>query len=131
MDANLPITDEYFPDANATQETIETSPVVVGDAKASPTHCALIDDNDIFVGMVEFPTPETVTERHLLQITECDLPAGQYKWHSGDQTFHSVKTRQAQIDNHVNAVMQHIKELQKHDVDVPLDVLIWLKQVSQ
>src|SRR5688572_14868512 len=38
---------------------------------------ALLDDNDVFIRVEEVVEP---TNRHLPQITECDLPSGKYQW---------------------------------------------------
>jgi hypothetical protein len=38
---------------------------------------ALLDDNDVFLGIVEVDVPGA---RHLPQINECDLPPGKYRW---------------------------------------------------
>lgn len=43
--------------------------------------CAVLDANGVFVGMEEVDNP---TDRHLPQITECDLPPGEYVWHAHD-----------------------------------------------
>ena len=38
---------------------------------------ALLDENRVYLRMDEVEVP---TERHLPQITSCDLPAGRYVW---------------------------------------------------
>jgi hypothetical protein len=38
---------------------------------------ALLDADGVFQKIDDVPVP---TERHLPQITQCDLPAGKYKW---------------------------------------------------
>lgn len=41
--------------------------------------CAQIDAQGVYQGMVEVE-PAQLTDRHLPTITECDLPAGEYRW---------------------------------------------------
>lgn len=40
---------------------------------------ALLDGRDIYQGIVEIE-PGQLTDRHLPQIAECDLPVGKYQW---------------------------------------------------
>lgn len=42
--------------------------------------CALLDAADVYVGMVDVDDPADLTDRHLPQITACDLPGGEYRW---------------------------------------------------
>lgn len=41
--------------------------------------CAQLDAQGVYQGMVEVE-PAQLTDRHLPTITECDLPAGEYRW---------------------------------------------------
>ena len=41
---------------------------------------ALLDETDVFVGMVDLAEGGRLTSRHLPQVPECDLPPGRYKW---------------------------------------------------
>lgn len=43
------------------------------------TRAALLDENGVFLRLDELGDKKP-TKRHLPQITECDLPPGQYKW---------------------------------------------------
>lgn len=41
---------------------------------------ALLDERGVFLRMDEVENLAALTDRHLPQIVECDLPAGQYLW---------------------------------------------------
>lgn len=41
---------------------------------------ALLDEQGIFLRIDELDDAEALTERHLPQITDCDLPPGRYRW---------------------------------------------------
>lgn len=49
-----------------------------------PFTCALLDEKDLFIGMVTVTDPAQLTDRHLPQITACDLAVGQYQWIKDD-----------------------------------------------
>ena len=52
-----------------------------------PQPAALLDAEGYFVRM---EVPDEMTERHLPQITECDLPPNAYKW-NGQTFIHAPK----------------------------------------
>lgn len=47
---------------------------------AQPIRAALLDEGGRFVRIDSLESADALTPRHLPQITECDLPAGQYLW---------------------------------------------------
>lgn len=42
--------------------------------------CAVLDDRGVYMGMMATPSRGDRTDRHLVLINECDLPAGKYRW---------------------------------------------------
>lgn len=114
--------------ASTPQAPDETLPVVVVDAK--PSQCALINDDNVFVGMVDYPEEGEETDRHLLDVNSCDLPLNEYVWDANEKCFHPLKARNQAVVLAVEAINASIKVLQKSDVEVPLDTLIWLKTLQ-
>lgn len=47
---------------------------------------ALLNEQGIFLGIDELTDAGQLTEQHLPQITECDLPPGRYRWVQQDVT---------------------------------------------
>jgi len=45
---------------------------------------ALLDASGVFLRVDALSSPADLTARHLAQITECDLPAGAYRWIADD-----------------------------------------------
>lgn len=50
------------------------------------TRCALLDERDVYLGVVEID-PDAATDRHLLEICDCDLPPGEYRWDREQHAF--------------------------------------------
>jgi hypothetical protein len=48
---------------------------------------ALLDDRDVFIGMDTIADDSQLTDRHLPQISECDLAPGAYRYDFIRQTF--------------------------------------------
>ena len=48
---------------------------------------AVLDENDIFIGMAAIHPSEINPQRHLPQVGTCDLPSGKYKWNREAETF--------------------------------------------
>jgi hypothetical protein len=48
---------------------------------------ALLDDRDVFIGMDTIADDSQLTDRHLPQISECDLAPGAYRWDAARGTF--------------------------------------------
>ena len=70
------------------EEAIDTAPPIEDiqiPPPPPPTHCALLDESGIYIGMVEVPAEPT--SRHLLEISSCDLPPGRYRWNAVDGCF--------------------------------------------
>mgnify|MGYP001569006926 CR=1 FL=1 len=49
--------------------------------------CALLDASDIFIRVVELASTKHLTDRHLSEITECDLTPWKYRWDRARRTF--------------------------------------------
>lgn len=47
--------------------------------------CAVLDERGVYLGMQDVDDPSDLTDRHLPQITQCDLPAGLYVWVPDDR----------------------------------------------
>lgn len=94
-----------------------------------PTKCAIIDANNVYQGMVDLPAEGDKTDRHLIHINECDLPTGEYTWDGS--CFHPIKARAMANVLAVESLEASIKVLQKNDVAVPVEVLIWLSQLKK
>jgi len=59
------------------EQVIEAAPV---EPKDTAIVCAHLDADNTFIGMVTLANEGQLTDRHLRQITECDLPIGLYRW---------------------------------------------------
>ena len=54
---------------------------------------ALLDKDGIYLRMDELESAAQASDRHVLSITECDLPPGRYKWCPGQTTFNPFTGR--------------------------------------
>jgi hypothetical protein len=48
---------------------------------------ALLDERGVYIGMDMVADESQLTDRHLPQITACDLPPGAYRWDAARNTF--------------------------------------------
>ena len=109
--------------ASASGEIVEVPTLI-------PTHCAFVDEKGVYQGLVEYPALGTETAQHLLHINQCDLGVGEYVWDAKEQSFHPIKARNNANVLALDALDASIKLFQKNDIDVPLEVLIWVKQLK-
>ena len=54
---------------------------------AQPIRAALLDEGGRFVRIDSLESADALTPRHLPQITDCDLPVGEYRWDRERHTF--------------------------------------------
>ena len=93
--------------------------------------CALLNDDLVFIGMVDHPGEAGLTPNHLPEVTACDLPANQYVWEPNAKTFLPLRARAAVSKMAVDAIESGIKLLQRNNTEVPLEVLIWVQQLKR
>ncbi len=91
-------------------------------------HVALLDDADIYLEMVDVKQ-SALTDRHLPEITSCDLPPGVCKWDRKAKTFNYIKRppKNAPPVDAVRVIALLAEAVAKSGVALPAEVQSWLK----
>ncbi|MCS7002800.1 MAG: hypothetical protein NZ518_08125 [Dehalococcoidia bacterium] len=104
-----------------------------GSHAARLVRCALLDERDVYLGMVEVEE-DRLTDRHLPEITDCDLPRGEYRWDREARTFVPLPRRQrteAGRPTFEHAAFFYWLALWERGWKLPLVTLSWMDDVLQ
>lgn len=92
---------------------------------------ALLDENDVYLGIETLRDASQLTPRHLPEITEADLPPGQYRW---DRTLRAMLplgllARKPEITTaSLEQVVYHLAQaVQRDGADLPSEVAEWMR----
>lgn len=120
--------DQQIPAPAAEANSVE--PIIADMVSEYPKQVATIDAGGIYLGMSTINTLEEVTEYHLTDINECDLPAGQYRWDKENKRFEVVPTvamaRKVSEHHTLYAIAQGFLSLQEAGHEFPLVTKNWL-----
>lgn len=104
-----------------TEESPEEAP--------KPTRFAKLDVGGIYVGMEELPEEE-LTEFHIRDITQCDLPPNKYKWNPEKKTFEPLKKTfsKSEIDepNALTAIVLGLLAVEEQGIKLPDETRKWI-----
>lgn len=89
---------------------------------------ALHDADWIYQGIVEVAKSE-LTNRHLPEVTECDLLPGQYKWDPEQRTYQPLKmNKHKKIDEGaLVAIARGFAAIQAQGTVLPAETVKWCK----
>lgn len=75
---------------------------------------ARLDDRGVYQGVDELDSAEALTDRHLPEVTECDLPPGKYRWNRERKTFEALEHASVRAAVDVPSVEEIVYELAGH-----------------
>ena len=91
---------------------------------------ALLDEEGLFLRMEALPEAE-LTDRHLPQIADCDLPPGKYKWDAERQQFLPAgKKSPAAAPDATRAIVKALDAIAKH-IALPEESLRFIAEYKQ
>jgi hypothetical protein len=89
--------------------------------------CALLDEHNVYQGMVEIAESD-LTDRHLTEIKECDLPTGQYRW--VENTFVPLPKKKISAAAE-RKLYEGYQAMEEHGIPLPVGAAAWMAEYSQ
>lgn len=105
----------------------------VFDAVESPktVRAALLDGDGVYLGMDDIPA-DLLTDRHLPEVGDCDLPPGKYRWDADRKTFLPLArpSRDSLPPEAVRAIALGFLALSAQGAKLPRETQDWLKEYA-